>query len=62
MGTLVNVLLLIASSIIGVGISFFIIPELLPWLDEQTRIIIAVVLTLFSFVSLYFMAKGHGGS
>ena len=62
MGTLVNVLLFIASAAIGVGIAFFLIPELLPWLDEQTRIIIAVVLTLFSFVALYFMSKGHGGS
>lgn len=62
MGTLINVLLLGASIVIGVGIAMFLIPNLLPFLDEQTRIIIAVVLTLFSFISLYFMSKGHGGS
>lgn len=62
MGTLVNVLLLAVAVVIGVGVAFFLLPELLPFLDEQTRIIIAVVLTLFSFVALYFMSKGHGGS
>ncbi len=62
MGTLVNIILLVVSILIGVGVAMFIIPDLLPFLDEQTRIIIAIILTLFSFVALYFMSKGHGGS
>ncbi len=62
MGTLLNIGLLVVAIVIGVGIGMFLIPQLMPFLDEQTRIIITVLLTLSSFVSLYFMTKSHGGS
>ncbi len=62
MGTLLNIGILAVSLVVGVGIGMFLIPQLLPFLDEQTKIIIAAVLTLSSFVSLYFMTKSHGGS
>ncbi|MBU0528071.1 MAG: hypothetical protein ABH983_06095 [Candidatus Micrarchaeota archaeon] len=61
MGTLINIILLAVSLAIGVGVAMFLIPDLLPFLDEQTRIIIAVVLTIFSFVALYFISKGNSG-
>ncbi|MBD3209871.1 hypothetical protein GF318_00645 [Candidatus Micrarchaeota archaeon] len=57
---LVAVLFLIIAIAIGIGISMYLIPELLPFLDEQTRIIIGVVLSLFAFIALYFMGKGSG--
>jgi hypothetical protein len=60
-GTAVKVLFVIVSLVIGVGIALYLLPDLLPFLDEQTRIIIGVVLSLFAFISLYFMAKGGGG-
>ena len=62
MGTLLNIVLLAVAIIIGVGIGMFLIPQLMPSLDEQMKIIITVLLTLSSFVSLYFMTKSHGGS
>lgn len=58
--TLVNILLLIVGIAIGVGITM-LGTSLIGGIDEQMRIIIAIVLSLFSFISLYFMAKGHGG-
>ena len=58
--TIISILLLIVAAVIGIGVAFFLVPTLID-LDEQTQIIIAAVLTLFSFISLYFMAKGHGG-
>ena len=61
LGTPVKVLFLIVSLVIGIGISMYLMPQLLPFLDEQTRIIIGVVLSFFSFISLYFMAKGGNG-
>ena len=62
MGTLLNIGILAVSLVVGVGIGMFLIPQLLPFLDEQTKIIITAILTLSSFVSLYFMTKSHGGS
>ena len=59
--TLVNIILLIVAIAIGVGIAM-LGTSLIGGIDEQTKIIIAIVLSLFSFISLYFMAKGHGGS
>jgi hypothetical protein len=58
--TLVNIILLIAAIIIGVGVTY-LGTSLIQGIDQQTQIIIAIVLSLFSFISLYFMAKGHGG-
>jgi len=59
-GTALKVLFLAISLAVGIGISMFLIPDLLPFLDEQTRIIIGAVLTIFTYVSLYFMSKGQG--
>ena len=59
-GTAMKVLFLIVSLTIGIGISMFLIPDLLPFLDEQLRIIIGIVLTFFVYISLYFMSKGQG--
>jgi hypothetical protein len=59
-GTAVKILFLIVSLVIGIGISMYLLPQLVPFIDEQTRIIIGVVLSLFAFMSLYFMAKGSG--
>lgn len=61
MGTAVKVLFVIVSLVMGIGIALYLLPDLLPFLDEQTRIIIGVVLSLFAFISFYFMAKGGGG-
>ena len=58
--TIVNILFLIVAAFIGIGFGMFFIPDLLPFLDEQTRIIISIVLTFFTFISLYFMSKGKG--
>lgn len=59
--TLVKIILLIAAVAIGIGI-MMLGTSLIGGIDETTKIIIAIVLSLFSFISLYFMAKGHGGS
>lgn len=59
--TLLTIGLFIIAVAIGVGIAFFILPELLTFLDQQTQIIIAIVLVLFTFISLYFMTKSQGG-
>lgn len=58
--TLLNIVFLVVAAIIGVGIGMFLAPDLLPFLDEQTSIIISIVLTMFTFISLYFMSKGKG--
>lgn len=54
-----NFLLLIGALIIGVGITYF--SSTLVKFDQQTQIIIAIVVSVFAFLSLYFMAKGRGG-
>ena len=59
--TVVTIILLIAAIAIGVGITMLATP-MIGGIDQQTQIIIAIVLSLFTFISLYFMSKGHGGS
>ena len=59
--TIVTIILLVVAIAIGVGVTMLATP-LLGGIDQQTQIIIAVVLSIFSFISLYFMSKGHGGS
>lgn len=54
-----NFLLLIGALIIGVGITYF--SSTLVKFDQQTQIIIAIVVSVFAFIALYFMAKGRGG-
>jgi hypothetical protein len=58
---IVTIILLIAAIAIGIGITILATP-LLGVDDQQTQIIIGVVLSVFVFISLYFMSKGHGGS
>ena len=59
--TWVNVLLLVVAIILGVGVTYFG-TSLVPRIDQQTKIIIAIVLSLFAFMALYFMSKNRGGS
>jgi hypothetical protein len=58
MGTGTNVLLAIGSLILGIGVAYFG-TSLVP-VDQQTQIIIAIVISLFAFVALYFMTKNRG--
>ncbi|MEW6035431.1 MAG: hypothetical protein AB1529_02360 [Candidatus Micrarchaeota archaeon] len=61
--TLKNIILLVISLGIGAGVTFLGTSLLEPavMLDQQTQIIIAVVLTLFAYMAFYFMTKGGGG-
>jgi len=58
--TLKNVVLLIVALIIGIGVTLFS-TSLVPGIDQQLQIIIAIVLSLFAFMALYFMTKGQSG-
>jgi len=60
MAALTNVLLLIGALILGIGVTYFG-TSLLPGIDETTQIVIAIVLSLFAFMALYFMTKNRGG-
>jgi hypothetical protein len=63
--TITNILLLAVSIVIGVGVAFFgtgLLNETgAVLIDQQMQIIVAVVLSLFAFIALYFMAKSRGG-
>lgn len=59
--TAVKILFLIVALVIGVGLALYVLPDLVPFMSEEERIIAGVVLSLFSFMSFYFMAKGGGG-
>ncbi|MFH1394484.1 MAG: hypothetical protein ABII71_06065 [Candidatus Micrarchaeota archaeon] len=56
--TLLKIIIAIVSIAIGIGITF-ISSDILT-LDFNTQIIVGIVMTLASFVSLYFMSKGNG--
>jgi hypothetical protein len=43
----------------GIGVTYFA-TSLVKFIDFQTKVIIAIVLTLFSFMALYFMTKNRG--
>jgi hypothetical protein len=58
--TIVNIVLLIVAAALGIGVTYFG-TSLIGGIDQQTQIIVAVVLTLFAWVALYFMSKGRGG-
>jgi|GEM_PF-2263601 len=60
-GTAVKILFLIVSLGMGIGLALYLLPELVPFLSEEERIIAGVVVSIFAFMSLYFMAKGGGG-
>ena len=57
--TLVNIIFFIVALIVGVGITWIVSPIL--GFDQELQIIVAVVLSFFVFISLYFMKKGGGG-
>ncbi len=52
-----NFLLLIVALVIGVGMTYF--SSTLIKFDQQTQIIIAIVVSVFAFIALYFMSKGR---
>ncbi len=60
--TLKQVVLLVISAAIGIGV-MYVGTSLMPpgFFDEQTKIIIGIVLTLFAYISFYYMSKGGGG-
>jgi hypothetical protein len=57
--TLVNVVLLVVALILGIGITYFG-TSLLHGISMQTKIIIAIVLSVFAFIALYFMTRNRG--
>ena len=62
--SLTNVLLLVVALAIGIAVTFFgtgLLNDSGLAIDQQTQIILAVVISLFAFVAFYFMAKGRGG-
>jgi len=50
---------IIMGIVVGVGITM-LGTSLLKGIDEQTKIIIAIVLSFFAALSFYFMTKGQG--
>ncbi len=58
-GTGMKVLILILSLAIGIGITYFA-STIVPFMDDQMKIIAAVVLTISAYTALYFMTKGNG--
>ncbi|MCI0503875.1 hypothetical protein L0Y65_04135 [Candidatus Micrarchaeota archaeon] len=60
--TLKNIILLVISLLIGIGITYMGVSLMEPaiLIDQTLQIIIAVVLTLFAYVAFYFMTKGSG--
>ncbi len=62
--TVVNFIVLVISLVLGIGITYFgtgLLNEAGFNIDQQTQIIAAVIVSLFAFLALYFMAKGRGG-
>ncbi|MBI5046295.1 hypothetical protein HZC07_01020 [Candidatus Micrarchaeota archaeon] len=60
--TFIKILILILSIGIGIGITLFgtsLINPIYP-IDQQTQIIIAIVLIIFLYIAFYFMTKGSG--
>ncbi len=57
--TAMNVILVILALIIGVGVTYFG-TSLLPEIDETIRIVLAIVISIFAFMALYFMTKIRG--
>ncbi|MFN7991696.1 MAG: hypothetical protein U0R44_06070 [Candidatus Micrarchaeia archaeon] len=57
--SVLTIAVLIIAIALGVGITWFAVP-LIGGIDEQTEIIMAIVLSLFAFSALYFMTKSRG--
>jgi NhaP-type Na+/H+ or K+/H+ antiporter len=55
----ISFLAILLGIVVGVGITM-LGTSLIKGIDEQTKIIIAIVLSLFAAVSFYFMTKGQG--
>ncbi len=63
--TLVKVVVAIGSLALGIGITYFFSQNCLrPWCplptDQTSLILIGVVMTVCSYIALYFMTKGSG--
>jgi len=56
---MLNVMLLIGSLVIGIGVTYFG-TSLIPGVDEQLQIGLAIVISVFAFLALYFMTKNRG--
>ncbi|MEW6748204.1 MAG: hypothetical protein AB1295_00645 [Candidatus Micrarchaeota archaeon] len=61
-GTGKKILILILSLVIGIGVTFFGTSLAGPLLkiDQMMQILIAVVLTIFTYIAFYYMTKGSG--
>jgi len=61
-GTGKKILLLIISLAIGIGVTYFgtSLTGSLFKADQTVQIILAVILTLFSYIAFYYMTKGSG--
>jgi len=58
--SLIKVIVFIGSLALGIGVTLFY-DSIMPGTDLNILILMAIVMTLASFVSLYFMTKGSGG-
>ena len=62
--TLLKAALLVVALVIGIGVTVTFTPllkNIMP-VDQQSQAIIAIVLTIFAYVGVYSLTKGHGGS
>ena len=59
MGTMLNVILVVISLVLGIGVTYFG-TSLIPGIDDQIKIVLAIVISLFAFMALYFMTKNKG--
>jgi len=60
--TLKNIILLVISLLIGIGVTYMgtsLMEGTFP-IDQQLQIIFAVILTIFAYTAFYFMTKGSG--
>ncbi len=61
--TVVNFIILVLALVLGIGITYFgtgLLNESGFSIDQQTQIIAAIIVSLFAFLALYFMAKSRG--
>lgn len=60
MGKALVIIALVFGAIVGIGMTM-LGTSLMGGIDEQTKIIIAIVISFFSALSFYFLTKSHGG-
>ena len=58
--SLIKAIVFIGSLALGIGVTMFY-DSIMPGTDLTMLILMAIGMTLASFVSLYFMTKGSGG-